>query len=378
MASIWLYHYTGDNAGTWDHLIPEYIYARTLTSDGEVLNTLQFFLDSNANPRSFDLDNVEVFGSRAPLPPIQVAITNLLFSENFSSYDPGTPPLTTDEGGLWGTASWTGTNGSWEVLEDIQDVFAQGTGNRFLQLSNTHNLTLVTPLFQPQEVLIYSFDFIGRIYADDGSRWVNIDARNETGAAHTTSLLMAMSQIRSSTGSYYYGPNDSPQRIITVVNNREGAIIYDRPDGQGTATLGAGQASVWIYYGLWENTIPEYSYARSANFPFGAAMDRVRIFMDSNPVWRSFDIDNFEVFGSIEPVPPPIVLTVAVAGGNIEIRWAGKAGKSYQVQQRGMLDSGDWSSFGDPIVTSGEGEQMVTDSIAGTARFYRVQESAAQ
>ncbi len=380
-ASVWVYRYTGDQAGIWVHLIPQYVYLPSITNAGAFMDTIQIIIDSNAALRSFDLDNVEVYGSRGLLPTVHASITNLLFSEDFNRCEPGTPPATTAAGGLWGTATWTGTNGSWGVLEDALNAFGQGSGNRYLQLSNTHNLSpgLITPVFEPQEVLAYAFDFIGRFYPDDTSRWLNVDARNASGAAHVTSLTMSTSTIRTTTGSYSYGPNDVPVRVLTVLNNRAGNIIYDRPDGFGTASLAMGSASVWLCHsGVWEHAIPEYIYARTTNFPYGATMDRVRFFMDSNPFWRSFDLDNVAVRGSIEPAALPILLTTAIAGGNIEMRWVGKAGKSYQVQHRASLDSGDWSSLGSPIVPGVDGGQLFTDSLSSVVpRFYRVQVSAA-
>lgn len=385
-ASVWVYRYTGEQAGTWVHLMPQYLYSANITNLNPVLDSLQFLLDGNVVYRSFDLDNIEIRGTRAPQPTIYVAITNKLFSEDFSTYDPGTPPTATTNGGQWLVAGWNGTNGSWGVLEDLNNAFGFGTGNRYLQLSNTHNLNpgLITPLFEPQEALIYAFDFIGRFYDGDGARWLNVDTRNATGAAHTTSPYMSTAQIRKGAGLadyVYYGGNDLPVRIVTVVNNRDGSIIYDRPDGLGTTNLTYGMASLWLYhytYSYWEHLVPEYIYARTAGFPYGAVMDRVRFFMDSNAIFRSFDLDNVEVFGSIAPAAPPIELTASIAGGNIEIRWDGKAGKSYQVQYRTDLGSGSWLDLGSPIVPGADGEQLATDSLSpDAARFYQVVESPA-
>ena len=149
--------------------------------------------------------------------------------------------------------------------------------------------------------------------------------------------------------------------------------------GLGTATLGAARASLWLFHysgSYWEPLVSEYIYARTANFPYGTAMDRVRFFMDSNAIWRSFDLDNVAVFGSIAPPPPPVVLSASINGGNIEIRWQGRVGKSYQVKYRTSVDSGTWSDLGAAIVPGADGEQLVTDSLlADAARFYRVEES---
>jgi hypothetical protein len=249
-------------------------------------------------------------------------------------------------------------------------------------LSNTHNLNpgLITPVFEAQEALIYSFDFIGRINPGDGDRWFNVDARNDSGAAHTTSILMNNTTFRTSSGTYYYGWNDTCIRVVTIVNNREGPISYARPDGLGTTNLGAMNASVWLYqysFGqpVWEHFIPGYIYARTAGFPIGPAMDRVRFFMDSTAVYRSLDLDNIEVYGSIKPAPPAIRLNAAVVNGSIELRWAGKAGRSYQVQYRTSIDSGSWANLGMLITPTVDGDQLAPDSLSGdAARFYRVQD----
>lgn len=172
--------------------------------------------------------------------------------------------------------------------------------------------------------------------------------------------------------------------MVTILNNREGGIIYDRPDGLGTTNLGAGKASVWLsYYGntQWEHVIPEYIYARTAGFPFGPVVDRIRLYLDSNEVWRSLDLDNIEVYGSIEPSTPPVVLAATLTPDNkLKITWEGKAGKSYQVQYRTSLSTGDWVNQGDAIVSGADGEQSHTDPdgiSSSEARFYRVRESKA-
>lgn len=241
-----------------------------------------------------------------------VNINQPLFFENFSGYAVGTPPTTTANGGLWGTATHTGP-GLFQVMQDTGDVFGQGTANQFLRLGSTRNLNpgLITPAFAvPQEVITFSFDFIGRYPAGDANRWLNVDARAGTAVAQLTSLRMSNHTIRTATGTTpanpSYGPNDEPVRIVTVVNNRADTISYDKPDGSGTANLSSAMSALWLYHystATWENVFPEYTFTRTLTST-GALMDNIRFFLDSNTELRSFDVDNIAVFGSI-PVPEP-------------------------------------------------------------------------
>jgi len=311
-ASVWIYHY---DTSSWEHLIPKYCYGRASALNGFALDNFRFLLDSDAALRSFDVDNVKVYGTRAVVPPpTYIAITNLLFKEDFNNYPVGGLPTTVANGGQWGAATWTGTIGLVDVAEDTNDVFGLGVANRYLQASNANYLYLTTPTLNPkQEVIAFAFDFVGHYYAGiDGDRWLNIDPRGAAGAAHVTSLSMFNTSIRGTSASY--GPNDSVVRVLTVLNNRpetatEGAIAYDRPDGLGTATLAPAKASIWIRAAgyPWEQVVPEFTYSRTAGFPFGAEIDNIRFYLDSGAN-RSCDLDNIEVYGSIKPIPLPVRL----------------------------------------------------------------------
>ena len=167
-----------------------------------------------------------------------VPITNLLFSETFSGYEPGAVPTTVAAGGLWGTLSHSGP-GSYTVTTDDLDVFTQGTTNQFLRVASTYNLSLITPAFSlPQEAVIFAFDYIGRYPEGDTARWLNVNLRSGTLASQITSIRNNTAVIR--TASSEYPPNPSigglevPVRILTVMNNKAEAISYDRPDGGGT------------------------------------------------------------------------------------------------------------------------------------------------
>lgn len=381
MATVWI---DGVNVAT------DYINARQFAGTGRV-HTVTFQAFSTER-FSADLDNYTVFkGAHVLAPwagaaPVHVTTPHLLFTEDFSSYAPDTPPTTVAAGGLWGTATWNGTNGSWGVVQDLANVFGQGDTNQFLRLTSTHNLNpgLITPSFDAQEVLVFSFDFIGRVNDGDGNRWLNVDARAGNLSAHVTSPRIFNATLRTDAGvqpvaNPSYGVNDVPVRILTVVNNRPDVITYDRPDGMGTATLFTARASVWLYHytggmaGTWENVLPEYIFARSAAMLEGPVMNNVRFFMDSNAVFRSFDVDNVAVYGSIGPEMDTIQLSASVAGENIEIRWNGVAGRTYQVQYRTDVTAGAWLDLGSPVTPGADGEQLATDSLtADSQRFYQV------
>jgi hypothetical protein len=58
-ASVWLYHYTTE---TWQHILPEYTFARQAGAVGGLLNNIHFQLDTNTGHfRSFDVDNIFVY-----------------------------------------------------------------------------------------------------------------------------------------------------------------------------------------------------------------------------------------------------------------------------------------------------------------------------
>jgi hypothetical protein len=239
-----------------------------------------------------------------------VSINNLLFSEDFSSYEAGTRPTTVAEGGLWETSTWGGPGGSVAVVQDSGNIFGKGTDNKFFQVVSTTNVNLVTPNFAvPQEVITFSFDFIGHVYSGDGNRWVNIYPRAGGSTAHITSMRMYNATIRTDASNIpanpSYGGNDLPFRVVTVFNNRADTISYDRPDGVGTADLSSSRASVWLYHyttETWQNVLPEFVFGRTSGFPLGDVMDNLRILQDSGFA-RSFDMDNIEIYGSLIPEP---------------------------------------------------------------------------
>jgi hypothetical protein len=312
-----------------------------------------------------------------------VGITNLLFFEDFSGYEPGTKLADTTAGGKWGVVTWGESAGDWGVAQDEENAFAQGVTNKFLRVSSTYNLNLVTPDFKEQEVLIYAFDFIGRYPPGDGSRWLNVVARAGGARAHITSFRMSNATIRTAeTSQPSYGGNNLPIRVLTVMNNRADTISYDRPDGFGETTLSSTNAAVWIYhyqygeYAYWEPVLLEYSYSRNTT-ALGATMNNIRFDVDNNTLLRSFDLDNVAVYGSIAPPAPPILLRASAAGGNIEIRWDAKPGKTYQVRYRTSLSSGAWINLGAEILSTADGEQVFQDSVPADAqRFYQVSESS--
>ena len=67
-----------------------------------------------------------------------------------------------------------------------------------------------------------------------------------------------------------------------------------------------------------------------------------------------------------------ITLTATRSGSNIIISFPTKTGSSYQLQYKSAIVGGTWLSLGSPLAGN-NAIQSVTNSIAGSPRFYRVQ-----
>ncbi len=65
-------------------------------------------------------------------------------------------------------------------------------------------------------------------------------------------------------------------------------------------------------------------------------------------------------------------IVVAIVGADVEITFPVKAGKSYTVQVRDSLGSGQWQRLVDLPTQASDGTKMVTDSSTSKTRFYRV------
>ncbi len=68
----------------------------------------------------------------------------------------------------------------------------------------------------------------------------------------------------------------------------------------------------------------------------------------------------------------PVLTSITLSAGTVDITWTGLPGKSFQAQYASSLTQTNWSSLGGPI-TATNGFASQTDSApAGTQRFYRV------
>jgi hypothetical protein len=330
---------------------------------------------------------------------ISLAAQTILFQETFE-YDSPTP-LNEAGGGPWTTASLGG--GTWSVMEDVENIFGYGTGNRFLRVQSATNLNL-TANFEGAAVVTASFDFIGRVRPEDGNRWLNANLQVGGARAHATSLRMLTARIRTEaaghetwpegySGPYNpsYGENDIPIRFDTLLNNSFSPVEYVGPDGQDYILAAAGAtnayAAVWVYnYNTaeWSNPLPQYVFAPQPGAIEGL-VNRLFLQLDSGSgILRSFDIDNIFVFEGahiglpfpIDAGPSDMGLRASIHAGSVELSWNASIDSWYQVQYRTDLNGGGWINLGDQIYPAEEGVQVFQDpeSIsANEQRYYRVQ-----
>jgi hypothetical protein len=102
---------------------------------------------------------------------------------------------------------------------------------------------------------------------------------------------------------------------------------------------------------------------------------------DPNGLWKLFVYDDaagdsgnisqgWSLRIDVATVTPPEFLPIQLSGGQIQLRFATVIGRSYMVQYKNALTDAAWS---DLQAISGNGTIMtVLDSVAGTARFYRI------
>jgi hypothetical protein len=68
----------------------------------------------------------------------------------------------------------------------------------------------------------------------------------------------------------------------------------------------------------------------------------------------------------------PVILSVAVSGGNVTINWSAVAGGNYQVQFKPDLNETNWNNVSGVVPATGPTATKTDTSAAGTQRFYRV------
>src|SRR5690606_14248670 len=101
-----------------------------------------------------------------------------------------------------------------------------------------------------------------------------------------------------------FGNNDILYRFDLIVNNTVDSIDYDKPDGSGSTSLGAGLAALWRYEyasGTWTLLRNEYKNVRHSTVSLGDKLIDFWIQLDSDARLRSFDMDNIHVFMGAVP-----------------------------------------------------------------------------
>jgi hypothetical protein len=250
----------------------------------------------------------------------------------------------------------------------VRDAAAYGFGMQGLEQFNTNLMTL-------------SFDIIPRTNTSATFRVLNVQFYGDEGLVnnayrlHATSLNTVSRQI-GSTGPTW-GTHGEVTHFDIIMNNSLEEVSFFV--GATEYFIPSGEASVWV------DGSHFLTFNSARNTTDGAIGENIGAFafLTDNDATRraSYDLDNITAYSGIAlPAPPPatpIVLTASIAGSNIEIRWAGKAGKSYQVQYRLSLAMGGWTDLGASIVPGADGEQLATDTLSpDAARFYQVVESA--
>ncbi len=71
--------------------------------------------------------------------------------------------------------------------------------------------------------------------------------------------------------------------------------------------------------------------------------------------------------------PPQVTIRRGVVVGVLQIEWSAKAGKTYQVERRPSLVTGDWLDYGPPVSAAGDTLSTTATIAPGQeAVFYRV------
>lgn len=89
--------------------------------------------------------------------------------------------------------------------------------------------------------------------------------------------------------------------------------------------------------------------------------------LDTNNGLKAFLIDpNY-----VPPITEFSIIGVSQANDSLVLSWESVAGKSYQVQARDSLSTGDWANLGGAVSASGSATSF-TNAISGDRKFYRV------
>jgi hypothetical protein len=89
---------------------------------------------------------------------------------------------------------------------------------------------------------------------------------------------------------------------------------------------------------------------------------------DFNNTPGAFGLDDV----TVQPLPPPILNSTVVSGGNIALRWSAFMNVSYQIQSRTDLAQSGWTNVGGPFLATNNLVQVSLPIGNAPARFYRV------
>jgi len=94
----------------------------------------------------------------------------------------------------------------------------------------------------------------------------------------------------------------------------------------------------------------------------------VTVLVMDNGVPSQSDSSSFSV-----TVPSaPVILSVAVSGGNVTINWSAVAGGNYQVQFKPDLNETNWNNLSEIVPATGSTAAKTDTSAPGTQRYYQV------
>jgi hypothetical protein len=229
----------------------------------------------------------------------------VLFHEDFQTG----APQTVANGGVWNFVSaGTGGDGTFGVIQDVENLFGEGVNNLFLRVTNGIGFQLRGVLSVPSEVVTLSFDFADRrtTVSSTGAERLSVQLFGGAGIANANRAhilsLQNGGEIRSAVGRYQ--PN-LIGRWDTIVNNSTETITYDIPGG-GTATLGPAMATVWINgVNALTNATAQYIFSRGAD---GAGAVHTVTFQSFSTDRFSADLDNYTVFAGafvLAQIPEP-------------------------------------------------------------------------
>jgi hypothetical protein len=146
--------------------------------------------------------------------------------------------------------------------------------------------------------------------------------------------------------------------------------------GYGTTTPTAHALGTFVIPLAGWNSWTYETLTDSANKPVAVTLDGTQTTIQlSGPASNDNQTINAGFFMLVPVATSKPVLTatpVTPGGATIKITFQTQSGSTYQVQYKSSLNGGTWSSLGASI-TGDNTIKSVTDTMSGSARFYRVQ-----